>query len=92
MRPDKKKLLIGLEPFKKAISRCTKSQNLIAIDLETTGLKLHLDKITWVSWATADAYGAVPILHRNPFNKNKKLICKNEPIEEVKNLVRDLHL
>ncbi len=44
----------------------------IALDIETNGLVPFIAEPLWISWATSESIGALPIMHRNPFISNSK--------------------
>lgn len=60
-----------------------KSHEPIALDLETTGLVPFVAEPVWISWAAGSKVGAIPILHRNPF--------QNSPVDQIKQILRDIH-
>jgi len=65
MPPDKNKIKIGLNFLIDVIKNNTEKRLVIALDTETTGLKIAMSEITWISWSVGNHYGAIPIRHRN---------------------------
>ena len=62
MRPEMDKLKYGISLFEQSL----KASNIVAIDLETTGLKAHESDIVCVSWCTSkDDFGVTAVQHRN---------------------------
>lgn len=65
--------LVGIAPLQALIElRDEKAPPLaIAFDLETDGLVIYKNKITWISWAIGEYCGAIPLSHRNNSSKNE---------------------
>jgi DNA polymerase I-like protein with 3'-5' exonuclease and polymerase domains len=84
VKPDRSNLR-SLEEFKHLVSSAANRSLVIALDIETTGLTLFEDQITWISWCTSEnCFGAVAVAHKNP-------ITPSSVMEDVRSLIREIH-
>ncbi len=69
---DRDKISHSIDDFEAAVA---KTDQPIALDLETSGLIPFISEPTWLSWACGDQVGAIPINHRNPSGHNTSRDC-----------------
>ncbi len=85
MRPIESKAKIGLCHLEKVVRDAANRSLDIALDIETTGLTLYEDRITWISWCTDSGYGAIPVRHRNLGS------ARNDSEFSIKKVLRVIH-
>ena len=76
MMPKKERVLFGAYELHSELT--TMNPRTIALDLETTSLKVNQAKISWLSWCTGEKYGVIPVLHRN-FSRQDPLASNFKP-------------
>lgn len=85
MKPQLEKIRYGLSEFKDSVE----SSEIVAIDLETTGIKAHESEIVCLSWCTsAVAFGVAAVRHRN---FRGVAGATNDPEQDVIDLIRSIH-
>ena len=84
MYPNREKMRLGLTDFKAALSDASGKYRVLALDCETDGLDKRTARVTWISWAINEEFGAISLAHRN--------LCgnRNTPIVDVKALIGSL--
>lgn len=90
MKPIDSEILTSIEDLKAVVEASRGAGLTIALDIETTDLKVYESKVTWLSWCDGKKYGAIPLRHRNQ-NRANGAKGSNQNEDELRNIVRAIH-